>query len=468
MPAAITGDARSTRPSARSAAILALCVVAAAAIGAYLSYSGLQWPSGYVMLPATIAVVLAAIALTRPDVGVVLLLVAIPLFDFATLGPASAPFTAAHVLLVATILGWLARVVRDRGAALPAPTWLLGGLALLVVAGLGSMLASLAPATTAFNTFRLLTLFLLSAVVMWRASTPKRAQELIVWLVWIAVALVGVEVLQYLVPDIGIGRIATQGLESSALLVRPAVFFLDPNFLAGYLSAAALVCFAMLVRSRRWMEVVGWGVPGAITAAGMLITFSRSAWVGFAVGAVLVLLTAPAKRRKWLIIATAALAFAAIPFLPSTITDRVATLFDPQSVNSLSTRYLMIVSSVAMLGRYWLTGTGLGAFELAYPAYRQPGALFRILHPHQLFLSLWVEMGLLGLLAELVIVAGIGVAWLKIHRRGYPGLSVAVLVAAVALVVESFFQYYLFFEYLWLFLALLAAVSVHREEVSGA
>lgn len=446
--------------------MLAICVLAAAAVGAYLSFSGVNWPSGYLLLPATITIVLAAVALMRPQAGLILLLFAIPLFDFATLGPAGVPFTAAHVLLASTIIGWLARVVRDGREALPEPSVLLGGMGLLVLAGLGSLTASLAPASTAFNTLRLLALFLISAVVAWRASAPGKAEELLRYLVWIAVALTGVEVLQYL--GLGIGRIATQGLESSALLVRPAAFFLDPNFLGGYLSAAALVCAAMLIRSRSWLDAALWGAPGAITAAGMLLTYSRSAWVGFAVGAVLVLATAPAERRKKLIIIAIVLAIAAVPFLPSTVTDRVATLFEPQSVNSLSTRYLMMVSSVEMLGEYWLQGTGLGGFEAAYPPYRQPGALTRILHPHQLFLALWVEMGLLGLLAELMIVAGIALAWRRIHKAGYPGISAGVLIASVALVVESFFQYYLFFEYLWLFLALLAAVSVHCKEGSDA
>ncbi|MCE5190687.1 MAG: O-antigen ligase family protein [Actinomycetia bacterium] len=454
------------RPGLREVA-LALAGAVAAVLAAYLSYAGLQWPGPDVLLSGTIAVVLVTTALVSPHVGLVLLLIAIPLFDFGTLGPASAPFTAAHVLTAGTIVGWLARVVRDRREALPRATPLLGGLGLLVVAGLGSLVASLAPATTVLDTFRLLVLLLLAMVVMWRASTPQGARSLVTVLVWVAVALVGVEAVQYLMPGLGIGTIATQGLESSALLIRPAAFFLDPNFFAGYLSAAALVCAAMLVRARSWREALVWVVPGAITAAGMLATYSRTAWVGFGAGAVLVLLTAPAGRRGKLIIAVLVLAIAAVPFLPSSITDRVATLFQPQSTGSLSTRYLMVVSSVEMLGQYWLGGTGLGAFELAYPPYRQPGSLPRILHPHQLFLALWVEMGLLGLLAEMMIVVGIGIAWLRIHRRGYPGVSAAVLVAAIALVVESFFQYYLFFEYLWLFLALLAAVSVHNEEVSG-
>ncbi|TDB38743.1 MAG: O-antigen ligase domain-containing protein [Actinobacteria bacterium] len=468
MSHAIAHEARPTGRRAWRYLALAGAIVLASALAAFLSFAGVQWPTAGVLLSGTIAVTLAAVALASPRSGLVLLLMAIPLFDFATLGPPSAPFTAAHVLLGGTILGWLARVVRDRSTALPAFTPLLGGLGLLVVAGLGSLIASLAPATTAFNTFRLLALFLLAMVVMWRASTPEGAFSLVRLLVWVAVALVGVEAVQYLLPGLGVGRIATQGLESTALLVRPAAFFLDPNFLAGYLSAAALACGAMLVRARSWHEGLVWAVPGAITAAGMLVTFSRTAWVGFAVGAVLVLLTAPAERRKKLIIVAVVIAVAAVPFLPSSITARVATIFEPQASGSLSTRYLMVVSSVQMLGQYWLGGTGLGGFELAYPPYRQPGSLARILHPHQLFLALWVEMGLLGLLAELVIVAGIAIAWRRVHLRGYPGVSAAVLAGSVALVVESFFQYYLYFEYLWLFLALLAAVSVHRREVPGA
>ncbi len=463
---------RSTQPvlpgriAWRDAALVAAVVLAAVA-AAYASYSGLQWPDYDVLLTGTLVVVLATAAVMSPRVGLALLIVAIPLFDFATLGPVNAPFTAAHVLLAATIAGWVARVVRDGRRALPRPTVLLGGLALLVVAGLGSLVGSLAPATTAMNTFRLLAMLLLAVVVMWRAATPAGAREVVLLLVWVAVALVGVEAVQYALPGLGIGRIATQGLESTALLVRPAAFFLDPNFFAGYLSAASLVCGAMLVRARNWRDGALWAIPGAITAAGMLATYSRTAWVGFAVGAALILLTAPAKRRKSLIIAVLVLAVAAVPFLPSSITDRVATLLKPQSTGSLSTRYLMVVSSVQMLGRYWLVGTGLGAFELAYPPYRQPGSLARILHPHQLFLALWVEMGLLGLLAETVIVAGIGAAWRRLHAMEYPGMSAGILAAAVALVVESFFQYYLFFEYLWLFLALLAAVSVHRKEDYG-
>jgi len=449
-------------------ALLVLVIALAAAAAATLSVSGLHWASGYEVLGATLTVVLAAVALVSTDAGLVLLLIAIPLFDSATLGPPGAPFTAAHVLLAATIVGWLARVARDGRRALPHPSPVLGGLGLLVVAGLASAIGSLAPATTAFASFRLLAFFLLALLVAQRAEEPERARWILLVLTAVAVALVGVELLQYLAPGLNIGTVATQGLESTELLVRPAAFFLDPNFLAGYLSAASLASLALLVRARRVGNALLWGAAGAITGFGTVLTYSRSGWVGLAVGLLVVVATAPKDRRKLLVAAALIVAIIAVPFLPSTVTDRVTTIFQPQSVSSLSTRYLMGVSSIEMLGEYWFAGTGLGAFEIAYPPYRQPGALPRILHPHQLPLAIWVEMGLLGLLSELVLLIGIVLAWRRIAKEEYPGVSAAILAAVVALVVQTLFQYYLFFEYLWLFLALLAAVSFREGKARRA
>jgi len=452
--------------------VLALLVVggifAAAAAAAFLSLAGLHWTSATDVLSATLVAVLAAIALVSTDAGLVLLLLAIPLFDVATLGPPAAPFTAAHVLLAATIVGWLARVVRDGHKALPRPTPILGGLGLLVLAGVASSIGSLAPGATAFGSFRLLAFFLLAVLVAWRAEEPTRARRILALLVAVAVTLVGVELVQYLAPGLGIGTVATQGLESTELLVRPAAFFLDPNFLAGYLCAASLAALALFVRSRRVGPALVWAGAGAITGFGCVLTYSRSGWVGLAAGLVVVVLTAPKDRRMPLIAAALVITVVAVPFLPSTLTDRVTTLFEPQTVSSLSTRYLMGVSSIDMLDQYWFSGTGLGAFEVAYLPYRQPGALPGILHPHQLPLAIWVQMGLLGLLAELVLLAGIIGAWRRLAQRGYPGVSAAVLAAVVALVIQTFFQYYLFFEYLWLFLALLAAGSTLEGEAQRA
>lgn len=440
-------------------ALWMLLALGAGATAAWAASSTVQWPAADAILFGTIAAALAGLALASTDTGIALLFVAIPLFDFATLGPESAPFTAAHVLLVFTLLGWVARIVRDGRQALPRTAPLVFALAAPCVAGVVSLAGSLAPTSTLGGAGRLLLLWLLAMLVAARA-TERRGRFMLMVLVAVACVMAALAALQYLDPSIGIGRFATQGFSALTTLVRPSAFFLDPNFLAGYLSAAALVSLVFVVRATRLAEAGWWSMGALVCLGGTLVTSSRSAVVGLAIGLLIVVFTAPAKRRVVLIIAGVVLALAVAPFIPATVYQRAAGLLDPSSEGSLATRYLMVESSVEMLTEYGVGGTGLGAYDIVYPAYRKPGALTRILHPHQVPLAMWVEMGLPGLLALLAVVWGIAAAWRSIARAGYQPLGTAALSAVIALVVQALFQYYLYFEYLWIFLGLLSAFSV--------
>lgn len=443
------------------AALAALVVVLAGAGAALAALAGVQWVGADVLLYGGLTVALGAMGILSADVGLALLIITIPFHDALTLGPVAVPYTASHVMLGAVIIGWLVRIVRTGRAALPRATPLVIALSFPLLAALYSLPTSMVPAATAFESFRLLSLWLLALVVASTVATPARARRFVALLVAVACAMAAVAVLQY--RGIEIGAVATQGLSSGDLLVRPAAFFLDPNFLGGYLSVAALAALAYVVRSRHWVGGCVWLSGAVISAAGMAVTASRSAAVGFAVGVVVVVATAPRKRRTALVVGMLLVAAVALPLLPGQVLERFAGLLSPQSEGSLTTRSLMIDSSVEMLGDHWVLGTGLGAFETAYPPYRRPGALPRILHPHQLPLAMWVEMGLLGLIAEIGLLVGVLRAWRSAAKRGYPGASPAALVAVAALLVQSLFQYYLFFEYLWLFLGLLAASSLHEE-----
>lgn len=445
----------------REAAAVALVVAFAGSAAALAALAGVQWAGADVLLYGGLTVLLGVVGLLSTTAGLTLLLIAIPFHDALTLGPLAVPYTAAHVLLGAIIIGWLVRVVRTGRAALPKPNPLAIALSFPLVAAILSLPTSMAPGATAFQSLRLLTLWLLALIVAWHASTPVRAQRLVALLVAVACGMAVVAALQY--RGVEIGSVATQGLLSGDLLVRPAAFFLDPNFLGGYLSVAALAALALVVRSERWAAALVWFAAAAVCGAGMAITASRSAVVGFAAGVIVVVLTAPRKRRTPIVIGALLVAAMAFPLLPGQVVERFTGLLEPQAEGSLTTRSLMIESSVEMLGDNWVLGTGLGAYEDAYPPYRRPGSLPRILHPHQLPLAMWVEMGLLGLLAEIGLVVGILIAWRTAALRGYPGASPVALAAVAALLVQSLFQYYLFFEYLWLFLGLLAASSLHEE-----
>jgi O-antigen ligase len=441
---------------------LALAVIISAGIAAAAALSGLQWEGSAALFYGAATIALAGLALVNTDAGLAMLLVAIPFHGVAMLGPGAVPFTAAHLLLVATIIGWLARVVREGRSALPSPTLLMVAFAGPLIAALCTLPTSLAPPATAFQSLRLLGLWLLAVLVAWRAEKEERARRILTVLVVVACGMAGVAALQS--SGLDIGRVATQRFTAIDTLVRPAAFFLDPNFLAGYLSAAALAALCMALRARRWTLGAWWSAAACACAAGVVITASRSGIVGLAAGLLVVIITAPRKQRIVLLAVLCAVLLAIAPLVPSLVVDRIGNLLDVRSETSLSTRWLLARSSVDMLGEYWLTGTGLGAHAIAYPPYRIAGALPRILNPHQLPLAMWVEMGLPGATALLLLLGGVLGAWRRVARKAYPGVSAAALAAVVALVVQSLFQYYLFFEYLWLFMALLAASSVHGEE----
>ncbi|MEN6431232.1 MAG: O-antigen ligase family protein [Coriobacteriales bacterium] len=440
------------------------CALLCGSVSAVVALEWMQWPVTHATLYGTLTVTLFALGLISTDVGLALLVATIPLFDFATLGPPAAPFTAAHVLLASTILGWSARIVRDGRRALPRPTPLVAALAMPWLAGAISLAGSLAPSSTLSGTGRLLVLWLLAMLIAWRANDAHRGRALLAELVAVACVMAGVAALQYFDPALGIGRLTTQGFSSLVVLVRPSAFFLDPNFLAGYLSAAVLVALVFMVRATRMRQAVWWGAGALVALGGIAVTSSRSALIGLAVGLVVVLLTAPRQRRARLIVAVIVLTLVVAPFVPAAMYQRVAGLLDPTSEGSLATRYLMVQSSVEMLSEFGIGGTGLGAYDLAYPAYRKPGALPRITHPHQVPLAMWVEMGVPGALSVLAIVAGIVWAWRRLAKQHYPAPGTAALAAVTALVVESLFQYYLYFEYLWIFLGLLSAFSAVRQE----
>ncbi len=103
-------------------------------------------------------------------------------------------------------------------------------------------------------------------------------------------------------------------------------------------------------------------------------------------------------------------------------------------------------------------GDGTRRFRSGVPSKPATRALPRILHPHQLPLAIWVEMGILGLLAEVMLLAA------SSSRGDVSGC--ANIPASVRPCLPRSWRWSFracssttFFEYLWLFPALLAAVS---------
>ncbi|WP_298030555.1 O-antigen ligase [uncultured Dysosmobacter sp.] len=128
-----------------------------------------------------------------------------------------------------------------------------------------------------------------------------------------------------------------------------------------------------------------------VAAAGM--TYSRASWVGIACAmAVFVFLWKPK-----LIPAFFLLCCLAVPFLPTTIWNRILTITNT-SDSSTASRIPLLRAALEVIRSRPIRGAGLGtATPQAYIAdWNLYHADFPYVHSHNFYLEIWVEAGLLG------------------------------------------------------------------------
>jgi O-antigen ligase len=143
----------------------------------------------------------------------------------------------------------------------------------------------------------------------------------------------------------------------------------------------------------------GIAIPAFIS---LLFTSSRSGWIGFAFGLMVFVFLINKKIIPLLLV----LGLVSIPFMPAFVYKRIQSITNLADT-SIGYRFKLWKISGQVLQDYWPTGIGLGT-----DAYRNivqnyylgdiNGA--RPPHSHNLFFQLWLETGIVGLLAFLGFV----------------------------------------------------------------
>lgn len=174
--------------------------------------------------------------------------------------------------------------------------------------------------------------------------------------------------------------------------------FDNPNAFAEALILLLPLSVALLLSSRRW-----WGRLLALAAIGaggaaLLMTYSRASWVGLFVAMVLFVFLWNPK----LVPLCALLCVAAIPFLPDTVWNRILTITN-FSDTSTSSRFPLYTATVRALKMSPILGAGLGGD--AVRKFIKVNELYHAkapyVHAHNMIMQVWVETGLLGIVAFL-------------------------------------------------------------------
>ena len=207
--------------------------------------------------------------------------------------------------------------------------------------------------------------------------------------------------------------------------------FAQPNPFAGYLNHTLPLGYALLLAGvasaglrRRdlltlrnglllaWLAVVG----GAL-----LMSFSRGAWLGLAVG--LVVITVLHSRRTALLMAGGGVLLAVVlllgsaSLLPSALTQRFTSVsayfrvFDVRGVKVTDDNYAVVERMAhwqaawgMIQDRPWF-GYGAGNYPAAYPRYSLAGWKEDLGHAHNVLLNVTAETGLVGLSAYVLFLA---------------------------------------------------------------
>jgi O-antigen ligase len=179
-----------------------------------------------------------------------------------------------------------------------------------------------------------------------------------------------------------------------------------------YMTLGGVLSLVLLATMPRFLP----GVPRALAfllvwvtlLAGLVATYVRGAWLGFAAGALGV--AAVARRGRWVIVGGLVVGVALGLAGPYELRSRLEKMADPQEAG-LRERVYMWRSGVAMWQSAPWLGVGPGGVKREFTRYALPeAAKQRTGHVHSTPLQILVERGLVGFAAWLWI-------WVAFYRR---------------------------------------------------
>lgn len=192
------------------------------------------------------------------------------------------------------------------------------------------------------------------------------------------------------------------------------------------------------------------------------LSVSRGALIG--VGAAIVFVSFFSAWRKWIWLGLAGL-FVLLLLIPQT-RGNIVEVFETKDT-STDVRLVMWKGAARIIEDHPIAGTGLASFPLVYDEYKENSHVEYFPNPDNLYLTLWIEMGLAGVLVFLAIVV-------QFFREGLPKAKgnayiVGLMAAMVAILIHGFLDTPYFKNDLaiqfWIFIGLMVALQKSKNKI---
>ena len=239
--------------------------------------------------------------------------------------------------------------------------------------------------------------FLFYAAIAGGITDERKLKKLLAFLYIGVVTAAAVAIVQRFI-GVSVNPVLTDLTNNPGMPGRVYSVYENPNNYAEIivllLPVAAAWTAMLKEKYQRLYAMAGLALP--VTA--LLMTYSRSSWVGFALAVIVFLFF----YNKRVLPAFLLLALLALPLLPRTIWNRILTIGSTADSSNMY-RVRVWEAVLEVLSDHGLIGLGLGPdnFRPVYWQYTY-GNVAAAPHAHMVYLEVWVEMGLLGLGSYLV------------------------------------------------------------------
>lgn len=234
-------------------------------------------------------------------------------------------------------------------------------------------------------------LFLILMAVFFVAKDAVDTEEKLDFVLWVLISM-GALIALYAVYQYIVGvemDAAWVDAESFDIKTRAYATFTNPNVLGEYLILVGSLAAGMMWKMRNWFGKLYYTACFGVICLGLVATGSRGAMLGLLFSAGLFVLLS--EKR---LIPLGIILLLLMPFiLPASLWARLASSVTMSDSSSLY-RMSIYSASLDIIGHYWQTGIGIGAFNQIYPLFSLEAA--NAYHSHNLFLQEFIELGVVG------------------------------------------------------------------------
>lgn len=173
---------------------------------------------------------------------------------------------------------------------------------------------------------------------------------------------------------------------------------------------------------------------GALITAGIYLSWSRGAWLGFICALAVMAFALPRKIWQGVTLIAIAAGFALLLLFSGRLSVSLVARFttaeeysifdDMRGVDITPANYAVVErlahwqAALNMARENPYFGVGMGNYEVVYDGYRLLNWIFPLGHAHNYYLNIFAEAGIIGLLAYIVV--WVWVVWMSWQTRQHP------------------------------------------------